>query len=1308
MKKKLAVVLFAVLMIFGTLVCRAETMNIGETMTFTASDAPTSYAPLGTVSRIHSWYTSDSSIVEIVSYSGYTCTVRAKSSGTVTISNKQSMTYTSYMATGIMNRQESNFGGTWSVTVAAIDPTGISIPSSLSVEAEDSQRLTPIFTPSNASSQLSWKSSDTTVATVEGGTVYGIKPGTATITVTTANGYKDTCKVTVTAPATVLSYVTPENNKQSVALDTKIKFTYNLDIKESTNFSSIKLYDNTAKANVSITKATDGKTVIITPDAPLLQGHSYSATVPSKAVENLYGAKNTEEVQTTFKTVPLKAVSTFPAANTLDVMVDTDISVTFDGAIGKGSRWNNITLKDENGNSVALNKSTSGNTLKLSPADDLEFYTKFTLTVPSGAVTCGGADSEEDVILTFKTCRDADRVYPPEFEYKSGRLYITAEENTSIYYTVDGGMPMLSGQLYTEPIIFTSQNVHVRAIAVRNGRVSDEREYKAAGAMASTFGGSRNDYFYAMIPTEDGYVAAGYSQYKSFGNGDWTGVSGDNGEAIIVKYDNSGNIVWKKNFGADDYDYFDAITATTDGYVAVGHVSRIDGQDDGFIVKCDKNGNLIWKKTFDGNDDFDSFESVIAVSDGYIVVGDSDETLISSGNVCYNTDAIMVKYDTSGNVKWKKFFGTPDPSVVKFATNSFLGVAAADGGYIAVGYVGYPEQFGTGDLTGVTGKGGADAIMVKYNTSGSVVWKKNFGGSGDDYFSEIIKTEDGYVITGNSNIYGDGDWEGLNGKSGKDAIVLKCDENGNIIWKNSFGGDGADYMSGLTATEDGYVIVGNSGAETFGNGDWTGFTAKGEADGIIVKCDKNGNAVWKKNFGGSGDDGFCGVIQKENAYIVAGYATESSFGNGDLSYISPKGYSDAIIVRFLEDAYESDKYISSERGKAAVAGKDRVVKGDEITVPVYFTPVDNVTGVNIKLTYPEHFTYIGAQSEYEDNIYIDSKTGSMVISGDFSADGATLPSDELCVFARLKFSIEPSMEEGNNSVSIIADETFMMNADYEMVPFAKTEDYLFTVSAVGPKAISLTGSEEVTGETQYGVTLFPENAKAEGFVWSVSDESIARVDANGLLIPLKNGEAMLTVKETGTGIEKSITFTVSGLRTSIKEITSDTGRFAKAYKPSETSRILYVPEGTESIKLSVDFDMGSVTGENGIFFKKVAKEIEIGALPYEIALTKKESGYADTIYTIKVIKQLYGELQPDVKVNGTAADIDIALKTNTDADLIIAMYEGNALKSVNIRKCVSGETNISDIVTLQGDKLKIMLFEEGSIKPLCDAYEIKY
>ena len=106
------------------------------------------------------------------------------------------------------------------VTVKAAAPnpvTAISLANQ-TVQVGSSASITITYTPSNANEgkQCTWTSSDNSIATVNNGTVTGVKAGTVTITATstTNSNIKATCTVTVTAgtpvPATDLTIHVPE------------------------------------------------------------------------------------------------------------------------------------------------------------------------------------------------------------------------------------------------------------------------------------------------------------------------------------------------------------------------------------------------------------------------------------------------------------------------------------------------------------------------------------------------------------------------------------------------------------------------------------------------------------------------------------------------------------------------------------------------------------------------------------------------------------------------------------------------------------------------------------------------------------------------------------------------------------------------------------------------------------------------------------------------------------------------------------------------------------------------------------------
>jgi hypothetical protein len=168
----------------------------------------------------------------------------------------------------------------------------------------------------------------------------------------------------------------------------------------------------------------------------------------------------------------------------------------------------------------------------------------------------------------------------------------------------------------------------------------------------------------------------------------------------------------------------------------------------------------------------------------------------------------------------------------------------------------------TVEITGkTTPDGGLQRVL---GLTGQQVWNRTYGGTKDDEAYSLVQTGDGgYALAGQTNSSGAG---------GYDAWLVKTDANGNMLWNKTYGGTGWDGATSLVQTGDGgYALAGQT--NSFG---------AGSNDFWLVKTDANGNMLWNKTYGGTGDDGAYSLVQTgDGGYALAGYTKSSGAGGYD-------------------------------------------------------------------------------------------------------------------------------------------------------------------------------------------------------------------------------------------------------------------------------------------------------------------------------------------------------------------------------------------------------------------------------------------
>ncbi|MBN4052270.1 MAG: hypothetical protein COC01_04550 [Bacteroidetes bacterium] len=250
-------------------------------------------------------------------------------------------------------------------------------------------------------------------------------------------------------------------------------------------------------------------------------------------------------------------------------------------------------------------------------------------------------------------------------------------------------------------------------------------------------------------------------------------------------------IEWEKTYGGQSWEEGNAIVQTSDGgYIIAGWTYSNDGDVLGFlgaqdywIIKLDKDGALEWQKPLGGTSIEDATD-VIETSEGnFVVIGRSYSL---DGQVTGNAggyDYWIVKLNPNGDIIWQKALGGT------YEETPYSIIEGSDGNYVVTGFATSDD----GDV-GLPSTSWKDFWIVKLDTSGTVKWKKPYGGYSDEIAYDITNTSDGgYLVAGTH----DGSFIGyFTGTSLPNGGTITS--SGNAITVKQYTGETFWYKTGFT------------------------------------------------------------------------------------------------------------------------------------------------------------------------------------------------------------------------------------------------------------------------------------------------------------------------------------------------------------------------------------------------------------------------------------------------------------------------------------------------------------------------------
>ncbi len=191
--------------------------------------------------------------------------------------------------------------------------------------------------------------------------------------------------------------------------------------------------------------------------------------------------------------------------------------------------------------------------------------------------------------------------------------------------------------------------------------------------------------------------------------------------------------------------------------------------------------------------------------------------------------------DTS--VSWEKSIGGDGED----CATSVL--ALSDGGFVFTGW------------TTSKGAGGRDLWLVRTDSTGSVLWDKTFGGTGDEKGWSLVRTADGGFLMAGSTVPLGGDAEST------ETYLVKVDASGEEIWTQTYNFPMEDRARcAIQTTDGGFAITG-----------WIYVSDIQHSDAYVIKTDAAGDVTWSRTYGGSYEDLGNSIRQiPGGGFVVAG------------------------------------------------------------------------------------------------------------------------------------------------------------------------------------------------------------------------------------------------------------------------------------------------------------------------------------------------------------------------------------------------------------------------------------------------------
>lgn len=244
--------------------------------------------------------------------------------------------------------------------------------------------------------------------------------------------------------------------------------------------------------------------------------------------------------------------------------------------------------------------------------------------------------------------------------------------------------------------------------------------------------------------------------------------------------------------------------------------------------------------------------AAIEAGPGFFLVGTADRALV------------MMTIDSAGLIQSRREIVGPTGFSALTAATGVMGGAVS---------VGYTESYGAGDR---------DVALVRVTPDRSSDWAYAAGDAELNSAAAVAGLPDGtFILVG----------ETMTAGRGIDALAVRFDAMGNLLWARSIGGSGTDTAKGVAPADGGGVIIGGT----------TDSSGAGGEDAFAARLTEDGDLVWARTYGGTGDDGGRALLKRPGGgYLLAGAVRTGA--NDDMLLVHLDGDGAVIWARAAESS----------------------------------------------------------------------------------------------------------------------------------------------------------------------------------------------------------------------------------------------------------------------------------------------------------------------------------------------------------------------------------------------------------------------